>query len=45
MCTLFFNYYNNLTKIIYKVKENSLTKEIISGKKIKKYPIIFVLVF
>jgi len=45
MCTLFLNYYFNLTKIIYKEKENSLTKEIISGKKIKKYPNIFVLTF
>ena len=43
MCTLFFNYYFNLTKIIYKEKENSLTNEIISGKNIKKNPIIFVL--
>jgi len=45
MCTLFFNYYFILTKINYKEKEKSLTKEIISGKNVKKSPIIFVFAF
>ncbi|MBE6290173.1 MAG: hypothetical protein E7100_08125 [Bacteroidaceae bacterium] len=45
MCTLFFNYYFILTKIIYKEKEKSLTNEIISGKNVKKSPIIFVFAF
>ena len=39
---LLVNFYDTLEYCLFNIIENSLTKEIISGKNIKKNPIIFV---